>query len=319
MNKIMYDTTKPYKEDILNLIKETWKTPYVSIKKDIYPIIKKKFSYPEVDHTDGIGTKGIYHWQQRTFKNAALDALAMNLNDLALLRATPYKLQNHITIPKDDQKAILEIIKTLSKECIKKNIAMTGGETSIHDNTDGIDISITVSGFIRKFKSNKFKVGDVLIGLKSNGLHSNGITKARRVLGKKYRTEFTKPTIIYLDEILSLDKEFNIHGMMHITGGAFMKLKDLLKKEDIEIKGNHKLLPQKIFRKIYGKGVSDEEMYKTFNCGIGFVLSSFPKEAEKIVSKLNNDGFKADVIGEVNSGIGRIKIESFFSKKEIEF
>lgn len=80
----MYDPTKPYKKQILELIKQTWETPYVSVKGDIYPIIERKFSYPEVDHTDGIGTKGVYHWQQRTFGNAALDALAMNLNDLAL-------------------------------------------------------------------------------------------------------------------------------------------------------------------------------------------------------------------------------------------
>jgi len=103
----MYDPTKPYKKQIFELIEKTWDNPYVTIKKGIYPILKKKFNWPEVDHSDGIGTKGLYHWQKRTFKNAVLDGLAMNLNDLALMRAIPYKLQNHIIIPEDDNEAIL--------------------------------------------------------------------------------------------------------------------------------------------------------------------------------------------------------------------
>jgi phosphoribosylaminoimidazole (AIR) synthetase len=159
----MYDPTKPYKKDILELIKQTWETPYVSVEEPmegVYPIIKKKFSYLEVDHTDGIGTKGVYHWHQKTFRNAALDALAMNLNDLALMRAIPYKLQNHILIPEDDKEAILEIVASLTEECKKRNIAITGGETSIHNNIDGLEISISISGFIKNYKPNRFEIGE---------------------------------------------------------------------------------------------------------------------------------------------------------------
>lgn len=316
----MYDPTKPYKKQILELIKKTWETPYVSVKGDIYPIIERKFSYPEIDHTDGIGTKGIYHWQQRTFRNASQDALAMNLNDLALARARPYRLQNHILIPEDDKKAILEIIETLVKECQKREIAITGGETSIHDNLEGLEISITVSGFIKTRKPNKFEIGDVLIGIASSGLHSNGFTKVREVFGEKYQPEFVEPTSIYQDAILALDEQFDIHGMMHITGGAYTKFKDLLSDDmDLRIERNHKLTLQQIFKDLYKKGISDEEMYKTFNCGIGFVLSASPQEAEKIVSQLDDDGFKTEVIGEITSGIGQIRIESMFSNKEIKF
>lgn len=310
----MYDPTKPYKENILELIQQTWETPYVSVKGDVYPIVEKKFPYPEVDHTDGIGTKGVYHWQQRTFRNAALDALAMNLNDLALLRAKPYKLQNHILIPEDDQETILEIIETLVEECKKRDIAITGGETSIHNNINGLDISITISGFIKNYKPNRFEIGDILIGLKSNGLHSNGFTKVREVFGEEYRPEFVAPTSIYLDIILSLDERFNIHGMMHITGGAYTKLKDLLHNVNATLKRDHKLQPQQIFSQLYERGISDEEMYKTFNCGIGFILSVSPQDADKIVSKLD-----ADIIGEVSPGTGKVRIESVFSDKTIEF
>jgi len=310
----MYDSTKPYKKQILELIKQTWETPYVSVKGDIYPIIEKKFSYPEVDHTDGIGTKGVYHWRQRTFRNASLDALAMNLNDLALMRAKPYKLQNHILIPEDDKEAILEIVSTLTEECKKRNIAITGGETSIHNNIDGLDISITVSGFIKNYKPNRFEIGDILIGVRSNGLHSNGFTKLREIFGREYKPEFVEPTSVYLDTILTLDEQFDIHGMMHITGGAYTKLKDLLDCADVKLRRNHKLQPQQIFKDLYKRGIPDEEMYKTFNCGVGFILSISPQDADKIVSELD-----ADIIGEVTSGSGKIKIESVFSDKEIEF
>lgn len=312
----MYNPVKPYKKQIIELIQQTWETPYLSVEEGVYPIIKKKFSYPEVDHTDGIGTKGIYHWQQRTFKNAVLDALAMNLNDLALVRAIPYKLQNHIIVPEEDER-IVEIIEALSKECRKRNIAITGGENSFHNNIDGLDISITMSGFIKKSKPNIFRSGDVLIGIKSSGLHSNGFTKVREVFGKEYRSDFVEPTNIYFDTILALEKKFDIRGMTHITGGAFTKLKNLLNNTDIKITRNHKLKPQVIFQELYQRGVSDEEMYKTFNCGTGFILSVNPAEAEKIISKITP--FNADIIGEIIPGTGQVKIESLFSDKEIIF
>lgn len=309
----MYDQTKPYKKKILELIKQTWKTPYVSVKGGIYPIIEKKFSYLEVDHTDGIGTKGIYHWQKRTFRNAVLDALAMNLNDLALVGAQPYKLQNHIIIPKDDKEAILEIIEIITEECKKREIAITGGETSIHNNISGLDISMTISGFVKEAKENKFKEGDALIGFRSNGLHSNGFTKVREVFGEEDRVEFIEPTKIYLDEVLDLNSKFDIHGMMHITGGAYSKLKDLLENTNVKINRVHKLEPQNIFKELYKRGVSDEAMYKIFNCGIGFILSVSPEDAVNIIT-----GLDADIIGGVVSGTGKIKIESMFSDKVIE-
>src|SRR3989344_797192 len=124
----MYNPTKPYKYKILKLIESTWDTPYVKVEKGLYPVIKKKFSALEISHTDGIGTKGSYHWKKRTFKNAVLDALAMNLNDLAMVGAIPYAIQNHIVLPKDDHEAILAIVKRLLAECRQRNIAMTGGE-----------------------------------------------------------------------------------------------------------------------------------------------------------------------------------------------
>ena len=311
----MYNPTKPYKYRILLLIESTWSSPYVKVKKGLYPVFERKISFPEVQHTDGIGMKGFYHWRKKSFRNAVLDALAMNLNDLAMVGATPYALQNHIVLPKDDHKAILAIVRELAKECRKRKIVMTGGETSIHSDMPGIDISITVSGFVKNFPENQCRVGDILIGIKSNGLHSNGITRVRKIFVNQNREEFTAPTRIYLDEILSVMVRHKINGMMHITGGAFTKLKDILNKTDATINQPRKLQPQNIFREIYDSGVSDEKMYSTFNCGVGFVLSVPRSEAGKILSEIPNSA----VLGEVVRGVGKIKIFSSFSGKIIRF
>ncbi|MDD4989304.1 MAG: AIR synthase-related protein [Candidatus Pacebacteria bacterium] len=307
----MYNPTKPYKHKILQLIESTWNTPYVKVERGLYPILQKKFSALEVQHTDGIGTKGLHHWQERTFRSAVIDSLAMNLNDLAMVGAIPYAIQNHIVLPKDDHGAILEIVKALAVECKKRKIAMTGGETSIHSDMHGMDISVTVSGLLKSVRQNQCKVGDVLIGLKSNGLHSNGMTKSSEVLGGKYRKEFTEPTRIYLDKILSLLKHCKVNGMMHITGGAFTKLKDILKGADAVIAGPKKLKPQKVFWDMYKKGVSNKTMYSTFNCGIGFILSVPEQEVKKVLSHLKD----AKVIGQVIKGRGEVHITSAFDNK----
>ncbi|MEK7195275.1 MAG: AIR synthase-related protein [Patescibacteria group bacterium] len=307
----MYNPTKPYKHQILKLIESTWHTPYVKVERGVYPVFRKRFSLPEVQHTDGIGTKGIYHWRKRTFKSAVLDVLAMNLNDLAMMGATPYALQNHIVLPKDDHDAVLNIVKALARECRKRRIAMTGGETSIHDDVSGLDIGITVSGFIGHLRQNKCRIGDVLIGLKSNGLHSNGFTKVREVLRGQYKKDFTIPTAIYLDEVLPLLHKYQINGMMHVTGGAFTKLKDILGRADAAIRHPQKLRPQKVFQEIYKRGVSNKVMYSTFNCGIGFIVSVPRREVSKILSHLKN----AAVVGEVVPGGGRVEIHSAFDGK----
>src|SRR3989344_2471780 len=310
----MCNPTKPYKNQILELIKTTWNTSYLSVKEGTYALFKRKFSYVEVDHTDGIGTKGMYHWKQKSFKNAVQDALAMNLNDLALVGAVPYKLQCHLVLPKDDKKAIIEIMEFLVKECKKWRIAITGGETSIQHNMQGFDISLTVSGFIRKPKINRFRKGDVLMGLASSGLHSNGFTMVTKKLGSKFQKEFIEPTNIYLKTILDLNKKYDIGGMMHITGGAYTKLKDLLDKTDAIITNNYKLKPHSIFKELYKKGISDYDMYKTFNCGVGFILSVSPEDSIKILSRVKN----ADIIGKIIPGTGKLKIVSMFSGKNIE-
>jgi phosphoribosylformylglycinamidine cyclo-ligase len=250
----MYNPIKPYKHQILKSIERTWQTPYVKVQRGVYPLIEKKFKYPEVDHTDGIGTKGFYHWRSGTLRAAVIDALAMNLNDLALVRAVPFKMSNHITVPEED-KRVFTIVQAMVAECTKRKIAMVGGENSFHNNIDGVDISMTVSGFVKKPQANLCRVGDVLIGLKSSGIHSNGFTKVRKIFGNTVRKEFTIPTAIYLDDVLKVIEKHTVHGMMHITGGAFTKLKDVIEHADIELDHTKVLQPQKIFYEMFNKGL----------------------------------------------------------------
>lgn len=310
----MYDSTKPYKKQILYLIRQTWETPWVSVKEGI---VEKRFSYNEIHHSDGIGTKGIYHWRQRSFRNAVIDALAMNLNDLAFMRARPYAVLDHLIIPEDDRKAILEIMKYLAEECRKRSIAITGGETAVHDNVQGLELSIAMLGFVKNPKMNRFRNGDVLLGIESTGLHSNGFTKVREIFGDEFREDFVLPTAIYLDDILELDEEFDIHGMMHITGGGFTKLKSLLRNCDAVINRGHGLKPQEIFFELYERGVSDDEMYKIFNCGIGFVIGINERDADKVLNEIKT--YKADVIGRIDVGRGDVIIKSEFSEKQVVY
>src|SRR5258708_1579782 len=125
---MIYDTSKPTTSYILKQIRRTWSCPWLTVIDGVCPLFHHNFTANYfIDHTDGIGTKGLYHWQKRTFRHAVCDSLAMNLNDLAVCRATPFKLQNHLTIPHDDSEAVQEIITALADECIKSSITITGG------------------------------------------------------------------------------------------------------------------------------------------------------------------------------------------------
>ncbi|HLC46112.1 MAG TPA: AIR synthase-related protein [Candidatus Nanoarchaeia archaeon] len=319
----MYDPSKPYKEQILKMIQSTWKTPYVTVRQGTYPIIERRISLPEVDHTDGIGTKGKHIWKMREFTVAVQDALAMNLNDLALCGAKTYKLQNHLMIHEDDHDAILDIISALSDSCVRRGIAITGGETSVQGNLEGMDLSLTVSGFITNQKENKAEIGDIVIGLRSSGLHANGFTFVNSILGNDIRREYVIPTMIYSHAILDDYILPQINGMMHITGGAFTKLKGMLDSSaSIAFRKDHEIVPHNIFFEIYDRGkangVTDEQMYRTLNCGIGFILTAKPASAQTIINAISEKyGFIARAVGEVIPGNRNIHIPSKFSDVEV--
>ena len=305
----MYDTTKPYTKRILEILR------------------KHGHKTENPASTDGIGTKGIYHWKARIYpeinsaRRAVLDGLAMNLNDALVGRFMVEVLNNHIMVPEEDVDFILNIVENIASECDKRNIRIASGETSIHNDMRGLEISVNVSGKYVKQGDNYSKPDDVLIGLQSSGWMSNGFTKFRDIFGtkhsRKYLEELTTPTFIYYDDVLPLIEKFDIHGMCHVTGGAYTKLRNLLGENDALIKRNHRLKPQEIFYRLYRRGVSDEEMYKTFNCGVGFIMSVSNEDKEEIIQNLLGKEYDVDIIGKISKGTGKVRIESMFSDAEV--
>jgi len=296
----MYDPTKPYKTAIKELIRKTWKdNPYLDVRDGYYVEFIKKHSGAEVDHTDGIGTKGVVHWNRRTLKEAAQDVLAMNVNDLVLCGAKPYKAQVHLMLPQDDHRAIEEIMIHLSDLCADRKIAITGGETSIHSNLTGMEISLMVSGVVtEKWLTPRLaQHGDRLVCIPSSGVHSNGFTLIGELYGVFNEQEFmpwmTTPTRLY--DHLVLGRKLPVHAAMHITGGAWSKLAEILPNY-----GTAHLdewtIPEPfldIFRRYemyYDAGVAAREarpvetMYRTFNMGVGMVLAVPAEDASWVAT-----------------------------------
>lgn len=312
----MYDPTKPYTKEIKQLTSQTWDTPHVRVID--HGIYQEKFKTKyRSAHVDGIGTKYIYD-KTVSFKEAAIDSLAMNLNDIILQRSVPYLVTDHITLPYDDHRAIIEMVRSLSDECKKRDIAIVCGEVAVKNTVIDIDISTTIHGIVRHLKPNLFKVGDTLIGFASNGPHSNGYTKIKEVMRDSYFNWYFPPTIIYSDQLLSLEEKVDIHGMVHVTGGAFTKFRPFMQdSSDIEINRNHTLHPQEIFQELSNRGVDDKQMYEIFNCGIGFILSVDKEDVSRVLDNVGD--LRACVIGRVVRGNNHINIESMFSHRVVQF
>jgi phosphoribosylformylglycinamidine cyclo-ligase len=324
----MYNPEKPYADQVLSVIKRTWHTKYCEVtQQGQYAAVRKKVWYSpiaDIDHTDGIGTKGYYLWKRKYWTGSAYDAFAMNINDLAMVRAIPYKTQAHLILPEELPVAIVSTMEQVANLAEEYDIAVTGGETSIQNTLNGIELALTMSGLIGEFARgskyeytfppvNQCQDGDVLVGIASNGIHSNGWTKVREVFGDDLPDFCLKWTRLYYHEVKNICETVKVNAMMHITGGAFTKLRRILGKTDALIHNMHKLTPQRIFLDIYEKGkLTDLEMYKIFNCGIGFILSLPPQSAEAVLGKPD-----FDVIGRVVGGNGKVAIQSSFSNREI--
>lgn len=363
MKKDLYNTSKPFNEQIRELIKSTHpKQGPIRLSQ-----FGKRFKvcrdqsywkdFSELTCTDGIGTKGLLHWKMNTLQYGAQDAFAMVVDDLIEGGFVPVTLQDHIQMQEEERSRILTVTKSLVR-LAKANkwkyaekrfnpIIISGGETAIIDTLQGFELGITATGYAKKnqeIRSNA-KDGDVIIGLGSSGVHSNGLSFFRDELFAKRKMsldaelpsgttmgeELTKPTNVYLPAIKALIDGFAdkkgiaansaIHGMVHITGGGLSKLKELMpgRKTNIEIHANHDLKPQEIFRYAYEElGVSSQKMYARFNNGIGYVIAIAPENSKYALAVLRKH-FKADEIGYVRRGNGKVKIESAYESVVVEY
>ncbi|MBW9222821.1 phosphoribosylformylglycinamidine cyclo-ligase [Methanothermococcus sp. SCGC AD-155-K20] len=266
--------------------------------------------------TDGVGSKMIIAEMANKFDTVPIDMIGMNVNDAICIGAEPVALVDYMAVEDINEDIAREIGKGLNEGLKEANISLIGGETAtLPDIVKGIDIAGTVLAIVKKDKiitGENIKEGDLIIGLRSSGIHSNGLSLARKVFfeignmnihsklsyGKTIGEELLIPTRIYVKPVLGMVRKLNIKGLAHITGGGFRKLKRL-NKDVVYLIDNLPEIPP-IFQEIQRIGnVPDEEMFRTFNMGIGFCVIVDKKDSERAIEIANNYNIPAYIIGKV--------------------
>ncbi len=277
-----------------------------------------------VSGTDGVGTKLKLAFAMDKHDTIGIDAVAMCVNDVLAQGAEPLFFLDYIAVGHNEPAKIESIVAGVAEGCRQAGCALVGGETAEMPGmySDGeYDIAGFTTGVVEKSRlidGSKVKAGDVLVGIASSGVHSNGFSLVRKIFsdnnldlnasypeldGKSLGEVVLTPTRIYVKQVLDVIRNCDVHGVAHITGGGFDEnIPRILKDgQGIEVReGTWEILP--IFRLLekYGK-VSHREMFNIFNMGIGMVLALDESEADKAISILASHGEKASVIGKVTS------------------
>lgn len=287
---------------------------------------KEKFKEPVlVSSSDGVGTKLKIATLANIHYTVGIDAVAMNVNDILSTGAEPLFFLDYIAFSSVNPDMLLDVVRGLKRGCIEAGCSLIGGETAQMPGMykkGEYDLAGFCVGAIEKdeiIDGSKIEAGDKIIGLESNGLHSNGYSLVRKVFSqnelKRMSKELLKPTRIYVKPILSLLQTTNyelrtIKGIAHITGGAFYdKIARILPKNvNARINKDSWVVP-KIFHLIQNKGnIKDREMYHTFNMGVGMVLIVEPNSTKAVITKLAEFKLKSCVIGEVIKGKKEVEI-----------
>jgi len=273
--------------------------------------------------TDGVGTKIEIANILNKFDTIGIDLVAMSVNDLIVQGAKPLLFLDYISINKIDLKKLKAIIKGIKKGCDQSECELVGGETAEMPGTyekgkfDIAGFAVGVVGKDQILSKNKIKKNNLIIAIPSNGLHSNGYSLVRYLLRQKkinikknkfLKSELLKPTKIYVKEIMDLINNKLINGCANITGGGISdNIKRILPNKlsaNINL-GQIKTL--KIFNWIKNNGISDKEMLKTFNCGVGFCLIIESKDLKKI-NKFFSKNYKPYVIGKISEAKDKVII-----------
>ncbi len=283
-----------------------------------------------VASTDGVGTKLRVAFMVNKHNTIGIDLVAMCVNDIIVQGAEPLFMLDYISMGNLDEHILAEIITGIVSGCKEAGCALIGGETAempTFYKTGEYDIAGFVVGVVEKdqiIDGSSITVGDKIVGIASSGIHSNGLSLARKVMFEKLEMkpddyhedlgctvgeELLKPTKIYAKTVLNLLRDFCIHGIAHITGGGLIdNISRILPKEclaHIHV-GCWEVPP--VFDLIRNKvTIDNEEMFRTFNNGIGMVLVVPRAEEEDIMLRLKALGEKAFVIGEIESKNGRRK------------
>ena len=275
--------------------------------------------------TDGVGSKIIIAEQMKKYDTIGIDCIAMNVNDAICVGAEPLSFVDYLAIDNPDPEITKEIGKGLGKGAQQSNISIIGGETaSLPEIVKGFDLAGTCLAYMKKDKiitGESIKEGDVIIGLSSSGIHSNGYSLVRKIIqnadlfytdkfpeniykGKTIGQVLLIPTKIYVKEIIELLKEVKPKGIAHITGGGLRNLKRLNKNVKFLI--DNPLKPQEIFKFLQKYGnVEDKEMYQTFNMGMGLAVIVTKKDEKKTIDILKKHSeSEVKIVGRITKGQG---------------
>ncbi len=256
--------------------------------------------------TDGVGTKLRVAQLLDKHDTIGIDAVAMCVNDILVQGAEPLFFLDYIAVGKLDPDRVAAIVKGVAEGCRQSNCSLIGGETAEmpgfypDEDYDVAGFAVGVADKSKILTGDKVAAGDVLIGLPSTGLHSNGFSLARRVLlpneaaaeeyddilGQTIGEAMLTPTRIYVKDVLPLLDSVDIHGMCHITGGGLLENLPRVYNEGLcaEIDSNTWERPA-IFDLIRARGeIADAEMYRVFNMGIGYVIIVPQSEADKVLA-----------------------------------
>ena len=256
--------------------------------------------------TDGVGSKLLLAEEMDSIHTVGIDCVAMNTNDLICVGAEPLSFVDYIALDKPDEKLMAKIGMGLAEGCKQSNCTLSGGETAIlPELVHGFDIAGTSVGYVKQDKiidGTKISEGDILIGLKSSGPHSNGYTLIRKLFDgdKDIGKQLVEPTRIYVKEVMNLIKQVEVHGIAHITGGGLDNINRI--NDNFQYLIDNPLPVPSVFDWLQEKGsIEDKEMYRTFNMGMGMIIIVNKNDAEKSVSIL---GEHAQIIGSVRNGKG---------------
>ena len=281
-----------------------------------------------VSGTDGVGTKLKLAFAMDKHDTIGIDAVAMCVNDVLAQGAEPLIFLDYVAVGHNEPAKIEAIVAGVAEGCRQAGCALVGGETAEMPGmySDGeYDIAGYTTGVVEKSRlidGTKVKAGDVLVGIASSGVHSNGFSLVRKVFSDNDLDLFKvypeldaektlgevalTPTRIYVKQVLDVIRNCDVHGVAHITGGGFDEnIPRILREgQGIEIEeGSWEILPIFRFLEKYGR-IAHREMFNIFNMGIGMVLALDASEADKAIKILKSHGEKASVIGRVTATEG---------------
>ena len=273
--------------------------------------------------TDGVGTKIEIANTLDKYDTIGIDLVAMSVNDLIVQGAKPLLFLDYISINKIDLKKLKSIIKGIMNGCKQSDCELVGGETAEMPGTyekNKFDIAGFAVGVVGKNKilnKEKIRNNDLILAIPSSGLHSNGFSLVRYLINKKkinikknrfLKTELLRPTKIYVKEVLKLIDKNLINGCANITGGGLTdNIKRVVPDNFVAEINLDKIRTSQIFKWLNKNGISEKEMLKTFNCGVGFCLIINPKKYEKVRQYFTKD-FKPYVIGKISKGGTKVKL-----------